>query len=688
MKKVRFLLIFVLIFALSALVACTQETVPTTPAPAAPSDLKVEDRVLYWSGVDDADGYKVYIDGKEYETKDNYYAIPDGVTGEVTFAVAAFNAGGSSQKTQLTASTGFKLSAPQNVRQAGDKILWDEVPHALYYIVSINGEEYRADTNEFTVSEDKQGSVKVLAAGNAQGTIISSAFSDVLTLRVILSAPDGIICEDGVIKWNAVDGADGYYVTINGENFTVTKNRFSVKYVYYGETDFSVGAFSNNSEVTSSAVINRKLFIEKATLAAPEGFVDGDMLNFGYVEGATAYELYIDGEFSETIYYSPYRLPADASYVQIKATSETAEASALSDKLVIKVIEIATEEQLVAMKEGGCYKLIADVTMTSARVPTAFGGVLDGDGHTISNVAIETDAAKVGFFARVENATIKNLKISGSINVDTTAAKMAVGALAGECIGSTVENCEITFDITAKTTNGVGTVGGAFGLFENSSATSVAFKGDVTTYNAVTGGFIGKADEPYAINRIKNCYAQATVTANGGEQAYCGGFIGQFTDNCLTVSACFADCAVTGVCYVGGFVGYMGSGKIVDCYTAGTVTATDDTLVHIGGFIGRLEGYNTSVTRCIAMAQVVCNASGEHVLIGGFVGRTVGGTYNANIYEDCFYDKTVNNIDRVGSGRGDGITAKSTDELKSAATYYAFDSSVWKVVDGELPSLG
>ena len=188
------------------------------------------------------------------------------------------------------------------------------------------------------------------------------------------------------------------------------------------------------------------------------------------------------------------------------------------------------------MKEYGCYKLESDIVMTSGRIPVPFGGALDGNGHTISGVVIVSDKAKVGFFSRLENATIKDLKLKGSIVVDTSEPNAAVGAVVGECYGSTVRNCEIEFSINVTTGNGIGVTGGAFGLFENSSAENVAFIGDIETHNFVTGGFIGKADRPEENNYVKNCRALATVNAVGGEQASCGGFIGYFTDNCQSVS--------------------------------------------------------------------------------------------------------------------------------------------------------
>ena len=55
---------------------------------------------------------------------------------------------------------------------------------------------------------------------------------------------------------------------------------------------------------------------------------------------------------------------------------------------------------------------------------------------------------------------------------------------------------------------------------------------------------------------------------------------------------------MTGPNYVGGFIGYMGCGRIQDAYSLDEVKATATSLVHVGGFVGRVEGYNNLMTNC------------------------------------------------------------------------------------------
>ena len=690
-KKTSVIIILSFVLALTALAACAKEERAVL---SAPTGLKVESGYLVWNAVYGADGYVVYYNGAEYKVAVNSFDIPDGAKGEVSFGVVATKGDERSDKTELKTVLKLQLAPPANVRQNGNKILWDAVDNALYYVVKINGGEFRADINEFTVPDGTKGSVQVLAAGDAAGTILSSDYSEPLIIETVLSAPDGIVYRNGKIVWDPVADADGYFVEVNdGGETTVTRTELSVKYLYCGEVTVTIRAFSNKQGYNPSAAASKTLYIEKFKLATPVGLMlVGDSITFDAVEGAAAYDIYIDGEFSESTNVGFFVLPAsDVSYVQVKAVSENAEDSELSEKLLVNVKTISTEAELSDMKEGGCYKLAADIALTSDRVPAVFKGVLDGDGHSITNVTINSSKANVGFFSRLENATITDLTIKGVVTVNTSESKMAVGALAGECENSTVENCTIEFTVNASTSNGVGTCGGVIGTLVDSSLQGVKFRGTVVSENAITGGLIGKAYDPTGTNLIRFCSATANVTANGGEQSSCGGFIGAMLDNTLEIFACASDCNVTGCCYVGGFVGYMGSGKISNAVSKGSVTATSTDLRHLGGFIGRLEGYNNRVEYCIAMAKVtVDETTGENILVAGFVGRTVGGTYNAAIYENDFYDSDVNKLDRIGnatSGRGDGITAKSTADLKKAETFVEYDASIWNVVEGELPSI-
>ncbi|CAH1213365.1 hypothetical protein PAECIP111893_03676 [Paenibacillus plantiphilus] len=87
----------------------------------------------------------------------------------------------------------------------------------------------------------------------------------------------------------------------------------------------------------------------------------------------------------------------------------------------------------------------------------AFTGTFDGNGHTISNLIINSNAGSVGLFGVAQGATIRNV---GLINVDVAGngGSSDVGGLVGAIEVSMIENSYVTGVVS-----GVDTVGGLVG---------------------------------------------------------------------------------------------------------------------------------------------------------------------------------------------------------------------------------
>lgn len=686
MKKLS-IIILLLCCCLLTLTACKM---------SAPTNLKITDGVLSWDKVKGAESYTVEINGKEYECSGNSFTLPDGLYGQASIKVTARSAKGSATSAELNTTVVITLSAPNNIRQEGNVITWDAVKNAQGYVVKINdGAEYVASENKFVLSDGVSGTLKVLASGTSDGLILTSQYSAPFAVKRTLSAPTEITEHNGVISWKAVENADKYVVTLNDVTVKETsENSLSVKYQVSGVTNIKIKAVSAKENILDSAVAETTLTIEKYTLPAPQNVVvTGKTLTFDAVEGATEYEIYQNGQIIATVSATEYAVTNEqfeaGGYIEVKAISPHATASKFSDKAMINITEISSAAELAAITKYGCYKLTGDVTLTGKWTPLEFSGVFDGNGHTVDGINVEGQYANAGFFSVLDRAIIGNVTFRGSVNVTSADHDACAGGLAGKTLNSTVSTCRIEMDVTAVFGNGIGNAGGVTGTIVNSSFNKVDFDGAVSATNAVTGGFAGRAYSPEELNSIAKCSVTATVTSVGGEQAISGGFIGSMTDNCLTVTQCHANVTVSGSAYVGGFVGYMGTGRIDNCLAEGSVTSAAATLAHVGGFVGRLEGYNNKIAFCISRCGVTVQTSGGEVYAGGFVGKTVGGTYGS-VYSDCVYDKTVCDLDRIGnasSGRGDGILSKSTEEMKNVENFAAFDSAIWNIADGFVPSV-
>ncbi len=90
----------------------------------------------------------------------------------------------------------------------------------------------------------------------------------------------------------------------------------------------------------------------------------------------------------------------------------------------------------------------------------AFSGVFEGNNHTISNVKINLKDENVGFFYKLQNATVRNLTFK---DCDVVGG-WCVGAVASESNNSTVENCDI---INSQISSIRDCAGGIFGYCED-----------------------------------------------------------------------------------------------------------------------------------------------------------------------------------------------------------------------------
>lgn len=202
-------------------------------------------------------------------------------------------------------------------------------------------------------------------------------------------------------------------------------------------------------------------------------------------------------------------------------------------------IETAQQLQQMAEYPAGYFQLAADIDLTGVEWQpvgdylTPFEGVLDGSGHTVSNLTLALDSQDmVGLFGRigvggqVEDLTLENVTVSGQDNVgalagmnggsieycqlvgdNTVTGRKAVGGLVGDNWTGRIEGCVAGADVTANTKGGV-----LAGDSSNSKAikSSAAF-GSVTGAQMV-GGITGSA----AYSSITSCYAVVQVNGQGG----------------------------------------------------------------------------------------------------------------------------------------------------------------------------
>ena len=319
---------------------------------------------------------------------------------------------------------------------------------------------------------------------------------------------------------------------------------------------------------------------------------------------------------------------------------------------------------------------------------TPFTGVLDGNGHDIRNLVIQTSwnsnaragGAYVGLIAIIgEKGQVKRLGLQ-SVRIDAGNAEF-VGGLAGENRG-TILSCYSSGSVTtfglvgglvggqytgtitschsAGSVKGV-RVGGLVGLLWTGTVSSCYSTASVEKYHQISdvigyfeyaGGLVGRS---WAAT-ISSCYASGNVTAD----VLAGGLVG--TNDEGTIHACYASGKVAGEHIAGGLVGSNG-GNIVSCYATGDVSGR----WHVGGLAGRA-----------ADGSVATSYSVGKVMGGYTAGGLVGGDDSTWAYLSYW------NVETSGLTNSTAGEGRTTAQMMSLATFAGWGHDAqWVLEEGK-----
>ena len=245
-----------------------------------------------------------------------------------------------------------------------------------------------------------------------------------------------------------------------------------------------------------------------------------------------------------------------------------------------------------------------------------FEGTFDGNGNEVKNIYVNTPN-HAGLFGGVFQATVENIKISGTI----TSTENSAGGLIGNG-PATIKNCSNEAMIRAKIFAGgiVGDGGWQSILLENCYNT-----GNIYSETYLIGGIAGSF-----ARKINNCYNLGNIESTN----YSAGILGQSA----------------------------GKIEITNCFNQGYVKSSKD--YSAGGIIG-YEYAETTVNNCYNTGNIIT----EGVTVSSTASKGIGGTYTNNCYnigkleskrqcyaigsgtiKSCYYDSTlVGEIEDAGS---------------------------------------
>lgn len=268
------------------------------------------------------------------------------------------------------------------------------------------------------------------------------------------------------------------------------------------------------------------------------------------------------------------------------------------------------------------FRLTADLNFAGMQAPqvAVFNGTLEGDSHTISNVAITSAQDFASLFKRV-NGTIKDLNVK---NLEINADDSSYVAFAAQNYG-TLDNVTVDGKVC-----GDRYVGG-----------SVAFNGNE--------------------GKILNCTSSATVEGVlncGGIAGFNSGMIKNCTNDGKVNTDEVSSSRARSMLNCGGIVGYS-TGKVISCTNNGDVGA-----LYQGRYIGGVAGLSSGETYfCSNDAKIAGN-----YYVGGVFGY-YGRFERRTDLDESLTDSYRDWLDRYfGGGSGDDFE-ESTDQGVHVVSY-------------------
>jgi len=306
-----------------------------------------------------------------------------------------------------------------------------------------------------------------------------------------------------------------------------------------------------------------------------------------------------------------------------------------------------------------------------------FKGTLDGGGHTISNLYINTSARRVGIFEKISNGgEVRNLNIVNASYTNfgsSTTSENTLGGVSGYLNdNSYINNVTFNGDLYLYSTEFRGYLGGIIGDNRGkiyNSSTSGTFTGDYhnfTQHGSAVSGIAG-----YNNDMINRTYSTATINLIGNPD-YTACATGISGDNWGEIHESYSKSDINSVHYGVGGISCRGYGKIYNSYSLSNLTGDNG----IGGLTYSLYDTGDEIVNSYFAGTINYTVSTSNV--GGLIGVE---TFSPSV-NDSFWDLNTTNI-----SVSDGGIGKNTTQMQTAQTFIdaGWDETIWTLQDGEYP---
>lgn len=317
-------------------------------------------------------------------------------------------------------------------------------------------------------------------------------------------------------QWYKADSVDGEGVAVAGadQSAYVTRDRELGEHYYYCVVSNVVGGVA----VTSAESARAKVTVSPIEVATAADLAELSALS---QEGETF--VGCDIVLTQDIDLSEVCGPTLGSWTPINYVANTSDVSGKSESQVAKRLEVA------------------------------FRGHFDGQGHTISNLYINSKG-QAALFGTTHEALIENFVLTGSV---TTTANYSAGVVAMGFSGTTVRNVGNECDVTAGSGAGIiGAMGGAGVTVENCYNT-----GDISGSGNTVAGIAVKSWS--SEEKISNCYNVGDITSKSSLHAMGIG-------DAATLENCYNLGAITATAMETRAMGISSSNPSGMCYSVAT----------------------------------------------------------------------------------------------------------------------
>lgn len=306
---------------------------------------------------------------------------------------------------------------------------------------------------------------------------------------------------------------------------------------------------------------------------------------------------------------------------------------------------------------------------------TPFGGTLDGAGHEISGLYINSQSIFTGFIGfnvgTVKNLKLKDLEISSNYTEETS---YTAGITAYAFRTAKIENCEVYGNISSTSAY----VGGIVGYLEGYSTIIQYCKNHANiSGGSNVGGIAG-----YSSATIFNCKNNGNILGKNR----IGGIAGYSYHN--EIKGCSNSGYINGTEYVGGIAGEINYSNTTYCSNAGAVNGTK----YLGGIAG--DTSYCEITDCFNTAKI----KGNNIL-GGIAGNILSANisrcYNVGIVDGSYTYNGIAAQSSVGSKVTDCLYLRrneisnreneySLEQMKDRNSYTNYDfEAVWVMDENE-----